>query len=78
MLKQAEKFKEEDAKRRELVDLKNEAHSVYENTKRQLEEFRSKIPSQIAEQIEKALNELNELKDKDLQPSDTDTVKKAI
>ena len=43
MLKQAEKFKEEDAKRRELVDLKNEAHSVYENTKRQLEEFRSKF-----------------------------------
>jgi len=51
MLKQAEQFKEEDKKRRELVDLKNEAHSVYENTKRQLEEFRSKIPSDVAEQI---------------------------
>ena len=37
MLKQAEQFKEEDAKRRELVDLKNEAHGVYETTKRQLE-----------------------------------------
>ncbi len=37
MLKQAEQFKEEDKKRRELVDLKNEAHSVYETTKRQLE-----------------------------------------
>ena len=37
MLKQAEKFKEEDKMRRELVDLKNEAHGVYETTKRQLE-----------------------------------------
>lgn len=32
-----------------MVDLKNEAHSVYETTKRQLEEFRSKIPSDVAE-----------------------------
>ena len=78
MLKQAEQFKEEDQKRRELVDLKNEAHSVYETTKRQLEQFRSKIPSDVAQQIEKALNELNEIKDKDLQVSDVEDVKKAI
>ena len=36
MLKQAEQFKEEDRKRREVVDLKNEAHTAYETTKRQL------------------------------------------
>ena len=78
MLKQAEKFKEEDKKRRELVDLKNEAHNVYETTKRQLEEFRSKIPADVIEGIEKALNQLNELKDKDLQPADIESVKKAI
>jgi molecular chaperone DnaK len=78
MLKQAEQFKEEDAKRRELVDLKNEAHSVYETTKRQLEEFRSKIPSDVAEDIEKTLNALNDIKDKDLQPSEIESVKTAI
>lgn len=78
MLKQAEQFKEEDKKRRELVDLKNEAHGVYETTKRQLEEFRSKIPSDVAEGIEKALQELNDIKDKDLQTTDIDAVKKAI
>lgn len=78
MLKQAEKFKDEDKKRRELVDLKNEAHNVYETTKRQLQEFRSKIPADVIEGIEKALNTLNELKDKDLQPADTESVKKAI
>jgi hypothetical protein len=43
-----------------------------------LEEFRSKIPTDVAEQIEKALTELNTLKDKDLQPSDADAVRKAI
>lgn len=32
-------------KRREMVDLKNEAHNVYETTKRQLDEFRSKLPA---------------------------------
>jgi molecular chaperone DnaK len=78
MLKQAEQFKEEDKKRRELVDLKNEAHSVYETTKRQLEEFRSKIPSEVAEEIEKALSELNEVKDRDLETSEIETVRKAI
>lgn len=78
MLKQAEQFKEEDKKRREMVDLKNQAHSVYETTKRQLQEFRSKIPTNVAEEIEKALSELNELKDKDLQPSDSETVRSAI
>ena len=78
MVKQGEEFKEEDRKRRELVDLKNEAHGVYETTKRQLEEFRSKIPSDVAEQIEKALSELNEVKDKDLQPEDVDQIKTAI
>jgi molecular chaperone DnaK len=78
MLKQAEQFKDEDKKRRELVDLKNEAHSVYETTKRQLEEFRSKIPTDVAEEIEKVLGELNEIKDKDLQPSELESVKKAI
>jgi molecular chaperone DnaK len=78
MLKQAEQFKEEDKKRREVVDLKNEAHTAYETTKRQLEEFRSKIPSNVAEEIEKALQELSEIMDKDIQPAEIDTVRKAI
>ena len=55
MVKQAEQYKEEDQKRRELVDLKNEAHNVYENTKKQLDEFRSKIPQSDIESIEGSL-----------------------
>lgn len=67
MLKQAEKYKEEDEKRRGLVDLKNEAHNVYETTKRQLDEFRSKIPSDVIEAIESSLKNLEEFRDKDIQ-----------
>lgn len=78
MIKKAEQFKEEDAKRRELVDLKNEAHNVYETTKRQLDEFRSRIPNDVIEAIETSLKNLEEWKDKDLQVGDQENVKKAI
>ena len=78
MIKKAEQFKEEDAKRRELVDLKNEAHNVYETTKRQLDEFRSRIPNDVIEAIETSLKNLEEWKDKDLQVGDKENVKKAI
>lgn len=78
MLRQAEEFKEQDSKRREVIDLKNEGHGVYETTKRQLEEFRSKIPSDVAEEIEKSLKELNELIEKELTPGDVESVKAAI
>jgi len=61
-----------------MVDLKNEAHNTYETTKRQLDEFRSKLPATEIENIEKALNELNEWKDKDLKLEDKDGVKTAI
>lgn len=70
MIKKAEQFKEEDAKRREMVDLKNEAHNVYETTKRQLDEFRSRIPNDVIEAIETSLKNLEEWKDKDLQVGD--------
>jgi molecular chaperone DnaK (HSP70) len=61
-----------------LVDLKNEAFNVYETTQKQLDEFRSKLPADDIENIEKSLRELNEWKDKDIQPSDVDAVKNAI
>lgn len=78
MVKQAEEFKEQDAKRRELVDLKNEAYNVHETTQKQLDEFRSKLPAEEIENIEKALKNLSEWKDKDIKPEDVDSVKNAI
>ena len=78
MVKQAEEMKDQDMARREMVDVKNDAHNTYETTKRQLDEFRSKLPANEIENIEKALSELAEWKDKDLQPEDKESVKTAI
>jgi molecular chaperone DnaK len=43
MVNKAEKFKEEDKKRRELVDLKNEADSLIFNTEKSLNEHKAKL-----------------------------------
>ena len=51
---------------------------MYEATKKQLDEFRSRIPNETIEEIEKALSNLNEWKDKDLQTGDIDNVKNVI
>lgn len=37
MVRQAEQFKEEDKKRKDLVDLKNQAYNVHETTQKQLD-----------------------------------------
>lgn len=51
---------------------------MYEATKKQLDEFRSRIPNETISEIEKALENLNEWKDKDLQTGDIETVKNVI
>ena len=51
---------------------------MYETTQKQLDEFRSKLPAEEIENIEKALSNLNEWRDKDLQVADIDSVKNAI
>lgn len=51
---------------------------MHEATQKQLDEFRSKLPSEDVENIEKALTALSEWKDKDLQVGDIDAVKNAI
>lgn len=43
MINKAEKFKDEDKKKRELIDLKNEADSVAHNTEKSLSEHKSKL-----------------------------------
>jgi molecular chaperone DnaK (HSP70) len=58
--------------------LKNEAYNVHETTQKQLDEFRSKLPAEEVENIEKAIKKLSEWKDKDLQTTDVDSVKNAI
>lgn len=43
MINKAEKYKGEDKKRRELVDLKNDADNAIHNTEKSLNEYRSKL-----------------------------------
>lgn len=51
MVNKAEKFKEEDKKRRELVDLKNEADSVIFNTEKSLNEHKAKLQQNEVDEI---------------------------
>lgn len=61
MIKEAENNKEEDAKRKDLVDLKNEGDKVLHNTEKSLHDHKSKLPSDVVAEIEKELGELKAL-----------------
>jgi len=43
MISQAEKMKEQDKKRREIVDLKNEADTALHTTEKSLNDFKAKL-----------------------------------
>lgn len=58
MINNAEKMKDADAKKREMVDLKNEADNALHTTQKSLDEHRSKLKSEHIEEIEKEMTEL--------------------
>ena len=60
MVQDAEANREEDAKRREMIDLKNEADQAIYNTEKQLQEHKEKIPQNIHDQINGDITSLNE------------------
>lgn len=60
MVKDAELHKEEDAKKKELIELKNQADSLVYQTKKSLEENKSALDSKVATEIEEATKELEE------------------
>ena len=71
----AEKHAEEDKKRKEVVDLKNQADQVVHGTEKLLNgENADKIPAEVRGEVESALNRLKEVKDGD----DADVIKKAL
>lgn len=51
MVKDAEKFKEEDAKRQKLETVKINIESVAEETQNQLNKFRDQLPQDVIERI---------------------------
>ena len=60
MVNDAEANKEADQKRRETIDLKNEADQAVFNTEKQLQEHADKIPQNVKDQITGDITSLNE------------------
>jgi len=61
MINDAEKHKAEDAKRKELVDLRNQADALVAQTEKSLEEMGDKIGAEDKAKIEAAAKELKEI-----------------
>lgn len=60
MVKDAELHKEEDAKKKELIELRNQADSLVYQTKKSLDEHKDKMDSAEVEGIESALKDLED------------------
>ncbi len=74
MKKDAESHAEDDKKRRELVDLKNQADQAIYQTENVLKEHGEKVPADERGKVESALNNLKQAKEND----DADAIKKAM
>ena len=74
MQKDAEAHAEEDKKRREVVDLKNQADQVVYQMEKTLKEHGDKVPANIRGDIESALNNLKETAKGD----DGDAIKRSM
>ena len=60
MVKDAELNKEEDKKKKEAIEVRNQADSLVYQTQKSLDEMKDKINSSEAEKIQNAINELQE------------------
>jgi len=60
MVKQAEKMKQEDQNKKQLVELKNESESLIYNTEKQLKENDTKIPQDVKDKIRADITAVNE------------------
>ncbi len=74
MRRAAEEHAEEDKKKRELVDLKNQADQMVYQTERTLKEHGDKVPADERGKVESALNQLKEAAKGD----DADTIRKSV
>lgn len=79
MIRDAEANKEEDQKRRDLVDLKNEGDKSLHNTEKSLNEHRSKLSAEVIAEIEKEIAALKEtLNNSNLGTEEVETLRTQI
>jgi molecular chaperone DnaK len=74
MKREAEQHASEDKKRREVIDLKNQAEAAIYQTEKQLKEHGDKVSADIRGNIEGALNQLKDAAKSD----DADRIKKSM
>ncbi|BAI81562.1 molecular chaperone DnaK [Deferribacter desulfuricans SSM1] len=74
MVKEAEMHAEEDKKKRELVELRNQADTLIYSTEKSLKEHGDKVDAATKEEIEKALDELKKVQSGE----DAEAIKAAI
>lgn len=74
MVKEAERFAQEDREKREAIDTKNQAESVVYQTEKQLKELGDKVPAAVKEKVEAKLKELKDA----LSGGVTQTIKDAM
>jgi len=74
MTKEAESHAAEDKKKREVVDLKNQADQLIYSTEKTLKEHGAKVSAEVRGNIENAVNNLKEV----VKGDDGDAIKKAI
>ncbi len=74
MTKDAESHAEEDKKKREVVDLKNQADQLIYSTEKTLKEHGDKVSADVRGKIESAVNNLKEA----VKGEDADAIKKTI
>ncbi len=74
MVKEAEKFSEEDKKKKEEVEVKNQAETLVYSVEKSLKDFGDKVSQDEKLNIERKLNDLKEL----LKGNDTEKIKKGM
>ncbi len=65
MVEEAEKFAEEDQKKKELAETRNQADSLIYSTEKTLRDLGEKVEQDKKEEIEKAIQEVKEVKESD-------------
>jgi hypothetical protein len=74
MVKEAEKFGQEDKEKREAVDVKNQADSTIYQTEKQLKELGDKVPVPVKEKVEAKMKEVKDA----VAGGSTQTIKDAL